>query len=148
MITCILNITDYERQKLAGQWSVFVRPTKWNKRKREYIGEGRMVLTQIGRKRCGGYLYLEWKNELGFVVVKGLYELELSFCQFRKITGRSIMKIREESNDGLFDADKARVNFCNYDLKIYDKNKKIKGKLIMDVTRTESLFLATKENGN
>lgn len=143
LITSILNIVDYERKKLSGEWSVFVSPVKWELRKQTYIGDGRMILTELKKRQYKGYLYLDWKNDEGIVVVKGFYEIKLISSCFGKVIGKSIMMMREDDKQELLDIDRARINFCNYYLKSHDS--KLEGKLIMNSTKTESKFWATKE---
>lgn len=144
-ITCLLDILDYEHKRLNGQWSVKVVPKRWENRSGTYIGEGHMVLTMIEKRQYKGYLYLEWKNDIGDIVIKGLYELKFYLKFFRTVKGKSIMQIRESYNREFPDTDKARVNFCDYSLKLSGKGNTLTGSIIMNKTGTESNFYATRE---
>ena len=145
LASCILQLLDYERKRLSGQWSIKLIPQKWKDRSSTYIGEGQMLLVNKEKRKYKGLLILDWKDDLGNLVINGAYEVVFSLGYFRKVTGTSIMKIREEKNSKLIDVDKARVTLCDYNLSLSDNGNKLTGDIIMRETGTKSYFWAEKE---
>lgn len=142
--SCLLQLLDYRCEKLSGRWKVHISPIISNKKLKSFIGEGEMILCSRKRMNYSGLMFINWNDQYGQIVMNGLYVIDLH-SKRNNVTGKSIMKIREEVNPQFKDKDNARVNFCEYELQFSNTTQKLEGTIRMTNTETSSRFVAEKE---